>query len=154
MLTNEDIQTINENLQEETTKRKSMSEQKNFDIGYVRGEPYFNIHADTAVEMEELIKEGMPVFKRFREAVEKGKQAQLPLKTNTSYSNGSKPKSDRMALSEAIDKGLVDANYQDYVCPTCGDQVNYVTGFGKKGKWEALMCPNGNKEDPHQVTWL
>jgi hypothetical protein len=50
----------------------------------------------------------------------------------------------------------VEASHPKAKCETCGAEMAYKTGIGKKGKWEALMCPNSVKGDRvnHKPVWL
>lgn len=43
---------------------------KKIDFGWVNGNPYFNVHADTGEELDELIKAVLPRFKAFKNAVD------------------------------------------------------------------------------------
>jgi ssDNA-binding Zn-finger/Zn-ribbon topoisomerase 1 len=108
-----------------------MDNKYHYDIGFVRDEPYFNIHADTAEEVESLLKDVLPIYKRFRDAVDKSKVNQ--------------------ANTKAQEAGV------QAKCKDCGAQMVLKKGVSKTGKqWSGLFCPNSDKNDKtkHQPVWL
>lgn len=99
------------------------------DMGIVRGEPYLNVHGNTGEEIDGTIKSALPIFKKFRDAVEKGKEKQA----EDNQPPGGVPK-----------------------CATCGEHMEYKEGWGKNNKkWKAWFCPNSEKGKPgHDPVWV
>jgi len=59
-----------------------MSEDSKYTISYINETPGLVIRIDHAKEADEAITAILPVFKRFQEAVDKGKQNRIKQKTN------------------------------------------------------------------------
>lgn len=60
-------------------------------IGFVRDDPSLVIRSDTAEEAEELLRSALPIYKRFRDAVDKGKQARVKQQQDQSPPPGTAP---------------------------------------------------------------
>lgn len=100
-------------------------------IGFVRDDPSLVVRGDTAEEMEALIKTILPIYKRFKDAVDKGREIK--------------------AETKAQEAGLTS------VCPDCGAKMLFKKGTSKSGKpWSGLFCPNADREDKnkHRPVWL
>lgn len=108
------------------------TEEGRFVISFINGSPGLVVRGDSADEIDKNIHEILPVFKKFREAVEKGAQQ----------------KQERMTE----EKGL------NAVCATCGAKMEYKEGYSKKtGKpWKGMFCPNSVKGDNinHKAIWM
>lgn len=101
-------------------------------ISFIRDDPGMVIRGDTAEEVEELLRSSLPIYKRFRDAVEKGKE--------------------NKANAAAQSVGMPSA-----ICEDCGAQMLYKKGTSKTGKpWQGLFCPNSDKNDKskHIPVWL
>jgi hypothetical protein len=101
-------------------------------ISFIRDDPGLVIRADTAEEAEALLSSSLPIYKRFRDVVDKGKV--------------------NKANNEAKAVGMPSA-----ICKDCQAQMVFKTGTSKTGKsWSGLFCPNSDKNDKskHVPIWL
>lgn len=60
-------------------------------ISFIRDDPGLVIRCDTAEEAEELLKTALPIYKRFRDAVDKGKAARAKQQQEQSSPPGTAP---------------------------------------------------------------
>jgi len=100
-------------------------------ISFIRDDPGLVVRGDTADEVDTLIASILPIYKKFRDAVDKGKVNQANVKAEAA--------------------GL------SAVCKTCQAQMVLKKGVSKIGKpWSGLFCPNADRNDKtsHLPVWL
>lgn len=108
-----------------------MSEDYKFTISYINGNPGLVIKANTKDEIDEGIKDILPIFKGWKRAIDGG--------------------SEEKAKQEVQGTGLTAK------CQTCGADMQMKTGFSKKSQkqWKGLFCPNAKQgEAGHDPVWL
>ena len=99
-------------------------------ISFIRDDPGMVIRGDTAEEVDELIRTALPIYQKFRNAVDKGKE--------------------NRAKQNAPPGGIPK-------CETCGTQMIYKEGFNpqKNKKWRGYFCPNSKQgEAGHPPMWI
>jgi len=97
----------------------------NYVISFINGQPGLVVRSDSAPEIEERIKDILPYFKKFREAVEKA-----------SASKSTAPKTQGMKVQ----------------CPDCGADMEHKSGYSNKTKknWSGYFC---TKDKDHTPVW-
>lgn len=118
-----------------------MANEAKIQISFIRDDPGLVVRADTAEEIDQLIASALPIYKKFRDAVEKAqaKRAEAIQPTQPS------PPFPAQGMPTAT-------------CETCGARMEFRKGISKKdGKpWQGLFCPNADKNNKsiHKPVWL
>ena len=121
MITKEDIKQIKESMGETMTE-------PTYVISFINGQPGLVVRSDSAVEIEQKIKDILPYFKKFREAVGKAGASQSDA-----------PKTPGLMVK----------------CEKCGGEMSLRSGYSNKTKknWSGYFCPNSTDDDKHPVVW-
>jgi hypothetical protein len=125
LLSDDDKQWIN------NYKFEELMNEAKLQISFIRDDPGLVVRADTADEISLLITNVLPIYKKFRDAVDKGKE--------------------NRANQAAESQGLTA------VCPDCKTKMIYRAFTSKAGKpLKGLFCPNADQNDKtkHKPIWL
>jgi len=97
-----------------------MTEDSRFVVSFINGSPGLVVRGETGEDVDKAIREILPIFKKFRTAVEKGAEKKA---------------------EELSPKAT---------CEACGTAMQYKDGFSKKTnkKWKGLFCPQDKEHNP------
>lgn len=124
-LSKEDQQWISENMESSTEARGEYSDGA-YTFSFINGQPGLVIRGNHSKEISQRLDAILPVFKRFKEAVDGG----------------------RVEKAEQTQHNASEGHF----CSECGAAMEFKSGTSKQGKpWKGWFC---SKSRDHKPLWI